>query len=365
MESSNPEPKIMVVDDAMTNLQAAKNALFDVGVILTVPSAQRMFELLETITIDLILLDINMPEINGLEAIKVLKDSPRHRDIPVIILTANADVSSELKCLDLGAVDYIVKPFNPKHLSTRVKLHLTLASQRRQIEDQNKLISDFSVNLRRMVSKEVNKVAKINGVIAEIMLDIAESREILEDDHVARTMDCLKILLVGLDEVGIYREEIENWRVDVFLHASLLHDLGKICVSDNCLKKPGQLTVKEFEEIKRHTFFGVSIIDRISKRLQDQGGDFIHHARLLALTHHEWWDGSGYPQGLKGFEIPLQGRLMAIVDVFDALISRRPYRPPFNAQNAINTIVERAGSQFDPNLIEVFKNKVMSFVSLL
>jgi putative two-component system response regulator len=348
-------PKIMVVDDSVTNLKCAKTALSDIGEVYTVPSAERMFILLEKVRPSLILLDINMPQMNGLEAIKILKSSPLHQDIPVIFLTSESSKGAELEGLSLGAVDYIIKPFEPLLLVKRAEIHLTILNQRRTMEDQSRRLQDFNDNLQKMVAEETEKVSKLQGSVLETVVDLVESRDDITGGHISRTMKWLKHLLCGIESTGIYRDLIRDWDLDLFLHSSRLHDVGKISISDAILKKPARLTPEEHEAMKLHTTIGASIIERICESLPSTNHDFLNHAKILALTHHEKWDGSGYPAGLAGPGIPLQGRLMAIADVYDALISKRPYKEALSHETAAGIIISSSGTHFDPNLIKIFQ----------
>ncbi|MDR1870674.1 MAG: response regulator [Deltaproteobacteria bacterium] len=351
----------MVVDDSITNLKCAKTALATIGEIFTVPSAQRMFDLLSKITPAIILLDINMPEINGVEAIKILKSSPHYADIPVIFLTSINNKGSELEGLCLGAVDYITKPFEPLLLLKRVEIHLTIIKQRLKMEEQGKKLKNFNENLQKMVAEETEKVSKLQVSVLETVVDLVESRDDITGGHISRTMNWLKYLFSGLIETGAYADEIEDWDVDLVLQSSRLHDVGKISISDAILKKKGKLTEAEFEEMKTHTTIGASIIDRICDSLPKDNHQFMNQAKILALTHHEKWDGTGYPYGLAGEEIPLQGRLMAIADVYDALISERPYKSALSHEMAERIIIAGAGAHFDPRLVAAFQKVSWKF----
>ena len=314
MTASHPV-KIMVVDDAVTNLKRAKDALSSMGDVYTVPSALRMFELLPMVSPSLILLDINMPGMSGMEALGILKRSEAHAAIPVIFLTSNADPGSEMDGLSQGAVDYITKPFDPGLLRKRVEIHLTIQRQRRKLEEQSRQLRNYNENLQRMVQEETSKVSALQGAILDAVVDLVEGRDDITGGHISRTMRWLGILLDGVVEGGLYPESRLGWDHKLILQSSRLHDVGKIGITDIILQKPGKLTVSEFEAIKRHTTLGAQIIDKISLSLPKEDHLFLNHARVLALTHHERWDGTGYPMGLAGERIPLEWRLMAISDV--------------------------------------------------
>ena len=346
--------RIMVVDDAVTNLRKAKDALVSMGDVFTVPSADRMFELLPAVKPALILLDINMPGMSGMEALKILKNTDGYENIPVIFLTSNDDPDSEMDGLSRGAVDYITKPFDPQLLRKRVEIHLTLVSQRLKLEEQSRQLINFNENLQKMVQEETAKVSALQGAILDTVVDLVEGRDDITGGHIGRTMRWLGLLLEGVVEEGLYKESRAGWDVKLILQSSRLHDVGKIGISDNILQKPGRLTAEEFEIIKRHTTLGAQIIDKISASLPKEDHLFLNHARVLALTHHERWDGDGYPVGLSGENIPLEGRLMAISDVYDALISVRPYKEAFSHEQAVGIIINSRGRHFDPALVDIF-----------
>jgi len=350
---------VMVVDDSLANLRVAKLALMQSYDVFTVPSAAKMFDVLGRSAPRLILLDVDMPGVDGFEAMRALKSGPATRDIPVIFLTAKADPESEMEGLALGATDYISKPFVPQLLLKRVELHLTVESQRRRLEEQAAElgasvmeIQRFNENLQRLVEEKTRDVLKLQNAILRGMADIVEGRDDATGGHIARTQRFLAELIGGLDAMGLYREDMQGWDMDLVIESSQLHDVGKIAVPDSILKKPGPLAKGEFEEMKKHVEHGVGIIERIESEVP--GSDFLRYAKVFAKTHHEKWDGSGYPDGLAGGAIPLAGRLMAVADVYDALTSRRPYKAPFPHGEAARIVLGEGGRHFDPTLVEVF-----------
>jgi putative two-component system response regulator len=350
---------VMVVDDDITNLKFAKNILSGIYDVFTVPSAKKMFGLLETRRPSLIILDINMPDTDGLETLKLLKGNARTRDIPVIFLTARSDPESEVEGLSLGAVDYVIKPFEPHALLKRVEIHLTMESQRKTLERQKDELRNFNENLKKMVREEVGKVMELQSTILNTLADLVESRDGTTGGHVLRTQKWIGILVDSLRDTGVYTDEIGMWDKRLLVQSSQLHDAGKISISDRILLKPGRLTAGEFEEIKRHTVFGVRIIDKICRNTSESS--FLEYAKVFAGTHHEKWDGSGYPDGLRGEGIPLQGRLMAVADVYDALISDRPYKKAFSHEDAVRVILNGSGTHFDPAIVDCFRRVESSF----
>ena len=358
-EANSGRPRILVVDDNITNLKVAKEALAGLYDVFTAPSAAKMFRLLETMTPELIFLDIVMPEMDGFEALRELRTKDRFRDIPIIFLTGKTDDESQFDGLELGAVDYITKPFSPRLLRKRAEIHRTLQSQRLTLERQKTELQNFNLNLKQMVEEKAGHVLDLQGAILNTVADLVESRDDITGDHVGRTQHWLNILVTALDEHGIYRDYTAKWDRRFLISSSQLHDVGKIAISDHILRKPGPLTREEFEEMKRHVDFGVRIIDKIASGLPEN--DFLRQARLFVWTHHERWDGSGYPRGLRGEDIPLEGRLMAIADTYDALISHRPYKNAYAHEEAVGIIARSRGRHFDPVLADLFQEREQLF----
>jgi len=322
---------IFVVDDSDTNLSMAEKALEKKYRVLTLPSAMKMLNLLEKITPDLVLLDVEMPEMNGFEALQFLKSKPSHEDIPVIFLTGYTDVEIEAHGFELGVVDFIPKPFSTPVLLNRIKTHL---------------------EIDELIRERTAKINQLQNGIVNVLADVVEERDKMTGGHNDRTAMYVKILLKAMEERGVYADEIRDWDTEMVISSARLHDVGKVHVFDMVLNKPGKLDSKEYEEMKLHATEGARIIDRMIKQTGEE--EFLHNAKLFAEYHHECWDGSGYPHGLAGTEIPLQGRIMAIADVYDALVSSRSYKKPLTEEEAINIIKIGAGKQFDQKIVEVF-----------
>ena len=338
--------KIYLVDDVLSNLSIGRNLLKEFYDVYPAPSAAKLFEILEKAIPDLVLLDIDMPEMDGYQAIKIMKADPRFKDIPVIFLTAKDDEASEMKGFDLGAADYITKPFSGPLLLRRIS-NLLL------IEQQKHDLKDYADNLEAKVSEKTTEIFNLQNAILATVTDLVEFRDKSTGGHIIRTQRYLKELVDELLNWEEYTEEIKKWNMDFFVTSAQLHDVGKIAITDLILNKPGKLDPEEFEIMKTHTTVGVEATERIMRETKEHS--FLLHALLIAGTHHEKWDGSGYPGGLSGKNIPLEGRLMAIVDVYDALVSERPYKKAFDHEKACQIIEENAGSHFDPVLVEVFK----------
>jgi putative two-component system response regulator len=342
---TNKKKLIIIVDDDITNLVVAKNNLSLKYDVFTVPSGEKLFSLLEKVSPDLILLDVNMPLMDGYQVIKILKENDKTAQIPVIFLTAKSDSKSELEGLSLGAIDYITKPFSPPLLFKRIEVHLL-------VEQQKYELSVLNDELLERVEKKTRSVLELQNALLHTMAELVEYRDNVTGGHITRTQGFLDIMLYALVESGLYNEEVSTWDKGLVLQSAQLHDVGKIAIKDAILSKPGKLDPDEFEQVKEHTIFGEKIIDKIKESTSEC--TFLEYAKTFIATHHEKWDGSGYPRGLKGEEIPLLGRLMAIVDVYDALISARPYKDAFSHEEAVKTIKESSGTHFDPALVEIF-----------
>jgi putative two-component system response regulator len=344
--------KIILVDDNPSSLRAGKNVLSKKYEVFTAPSSAKLFDLLRNINPVMILLDIEMPEMNGYETIKLLKAKEETRDIPVIFLTGKTDTDDELEGLGLGAIDYITKPFQPALLLKRIEVHLLVEAQKRKLDAQGKELKNFNDNLQKMVEEKTRMVLELQDTILKTVADLVESRDDITGGHIERTRRGVGLLVEALRDHPLYGREVAEWDLKLFVQSSQLHDVGKIAISDQILKKPGRLDLEEFEEMKKHAAFGVQIIEKIEAGTT--ASDFLKHAKIFAGTHHEKWNGSGYPNGLAGEDIPLHGRIMALADVYDALISVRPYKKAFSHAEAVKIILDSKGSQFDPALTDVF-----------
>jgi putative two-component system response regulator len=335
---------IMLIDDDPTNLMTGKTVIQklyeDLYTVWTVDSGVRALELLERKLPDLILLDIEMPEMDGYETIKRLKSNQKTAKIPVIFLTALSSADNEYDGLALGAADYITKPFNEKILQKRIETHLMLA--------------EHTNNLEQLVESKTQKIVQLQDAVLSTVAELVEFRDDNTGGHIDRTQSYLQLLVENMIKRGLYNEAIAVWDVNLLIKSAQLHDVGKISIPDNILNKPAKLTDEEFTVMKTHAALGKDAISKIISKVDES--EFLHQAALMAYTHHERWDGNGYPQGLKGEEIPLQGRLMAIADVYDALISERPYKKAFSHEEAVKIISAGKYTQFDPLLTELFED---------
>lgn len=332
---------IFIVDDNDTNLMTAKLALEGKYKTFALPSAEKMFKFAEKIIPDLILLDVDMPEMDGFDAMKILKSDINLKDVPVIFLTAKNDAETEIKGFEMGALDFINKPFSAPVLIRRIET---------QIETD------------KIIKTSLKAVRNVHSAIINVIADIVESRDHITGGHIERTQEYLEILVNELLREGTYSDEINKWDLSVLYPSAQLHDVGKINISDMILNKPGRLTPEEFDNIKTHCSIGEDIIDRIINKTKDDG--FLMHAKKFAGYHHEKWDGTGYPRGLAEEAICLEGRIMAVADVYDALVSERPYKKPFAHEEAVEIIKNDSGKHFDPRVVDAFLNVADTFAQI-
>lgn len=335
----NSKPKVLIVDDMPENIQILMTMLMEDYAIIGATTSEKALALSKKEPYpDMILLDILMPEMNGYEICKILKDDPATKTIPIIFITGLSGIEDEAKGLDLGAVDYITKPFSRCLVKSRIRNHIELKRHRDHLQE---LVDKRTLQLK--IAKEAT---------IEAMGIVAENRDPETGGHIQRTKNYVKIMAQKLAEMD-YSPELKNPLTLELLHISApLHDIGKVAISDTILLKPGKLTDEEFEIIKMHTIYGEETILEAQKRLGED--EFLNIAREIAGSHHEKWDGTGYPRGLKGNDIPVSGRIMAIADVYDALISKRTYKPAFPQEKVIEIIRGESGKQFDPIVIDTF-----------
>ena len=336
---------IFIVDDNETNLTVAEDALIKHYKVIALPSAAKMFEALTKFTPDLILLDVEMPEMNGFEAMKKIKSSDSYANIPVIFLTGLSDAASEAYGIELGAVDFIMKPFTEPVLINRIRKHLDIDEM---VRERTRQLAYRTEQLARR-SEQLERLR--NGIVFALA-DLVEGRDSNTGGHIDRTSTYIDILVNAMMEHGVYHEEMKEWDLDSVVSSARLHDIGKISIPDSVLNKPDKLTDEEFDVIKTHPEAGRRMIDQMIKMTGEE--DFLRNARLFAEFHHEKWNGSGYPHKMKGTGIPLQGRIMAVIDVYDALVSDRPYKKAFSHEKAISIIQEDSGSHFDPLIADLF-----------
>lgn len=339
---------ILVIDDTPDNLFLVTNLLKDLYTIKVANNGEKALKFLDEtpVTPDLILLDIMMPVLNGYDVLKKIKENQKLQNIPVVFLTAKSSVEDEKLGFDLGANDYITKPISPPILLSRVKTQL-----------ENKAISDFLRDKNEFLEKEIEKRTKdiiaIQNVTIFAMASLAETRDNETGNHIKRTSNYVKILAKKLQNHPKFRAYLTDEMIDTLYKSAPLHDIGKIGIPDHILLKPAKLTPEEFEIMKTHTTLGKEAIEHAEKELGYEV-DFLKTAKEIAYSHQEKYDGSGYPLGLKGDEIPISARLMCIADVYDALRSKRIYKDSFDLQTTLKIMKEGKGTHFDPDMVDAF-----------
>jgi putative two-component system response regulator len=341
--------KICIVDDIPVNLRVAKCALENEYDVKTVGSGKELLSLLETWRPDLILLDIEMPVMNGFDVLGRLKAGFDTADIPVIILSSNDNLEDEVKSFSLGAEDFIRKPFYPPLLRRRLELRFRAASQARTIYD-------YEQKIQALVRDNRAALGNLQAKLLKTIVELVERREEVSGGHAERTYKYMEVLLDVLIKNKIYDDVVTSWEKDLFLQSTLLYDLGKVFVKDAILLKPDKLADYEYDEIKKHPIMGVKIIEDIRAGMDSNSAEtsVLDYAKVLAGFHHEKWDGTGYPYGLKGYNIPLPARLMAIADVYDALIVQKSYKKTYTHDEAAGIISQGKGTHFDPLLVDAF-----------
>ncbi len=338
---------VLVVDDTPDNLSLMSDLLRTDYKVKLAPSGERALQIVAGDSKpDLILLDIMMPDMDGYEVLRRLQFNPDTEDIPVIFLTAMSAADDESVGLELGAVDYITKPINPAIVMARVRNHLQLKRARDFLAQHNHF-------LEQEVANRTRAMAELQDATIRAMASLAETRDNETGNHIRRTQHYMEALARDLQNHPRFKDELTDAAIETIFKSAPLHDIGKVGIPDRILLKPGKLTPEEFEIMKTHTTLGRdAIIAAETGTTQDN--PFFRYAKEIAYSHQEKWDGSGYPEGLVGNTIPLSARLMAVADVYDALISERVYKPSYSHEQAVKIIRDGRGSHFDPDMVDAF-----------
>lgn len=339
---------ILIVDDAPDTIEPIVNCL-RAGPYRTriATSGERALELAQVEPLpDLILLDVMMPGLNGYDVCERLKADPRTNGIPVIFLTVRTDAADEQHGFDVGAVDYITKPISPPIVKARIRNHLTL-----------KAASDFLTDRNAFLEQEIDRrITELNAVQEATIIalaSLAETRDAETGNHIRRTQLYVKALADTLKNHPRFAHELSDESIYLMYKSAPLHDIGKVGIPDSILLKPGPLDADEWEIMKRHTTLGRDALLAAESTMGSEVS-FLRYAKEITFSHQEKWDGSGYPQGLKDEQIPISARLMAVADVYDALISERVYKAAYSHEDAVATITAGKGLHFDPDVVEAF-----------
>lgn len=356
MDMDVQPPLVLVVDDNEMNRDMLTRRLDRHGYQTRVAEngrhAMEMLEIVDGEKYDLVLLDIMMPEVNGYQVLERMKASPRLRHIPVIMITALEEMESVVRCIEMGAEDYVLKPFNPVLLKARVSASLEKKRLHDQEENYRLKIEQHNEQLENRVREQVQKIsdAQLGAIFA--MSKLAESRDPETGEHLERMREYCRILSTSLMTLPRYMGVINDAFVENIYAASPLHDIGKVGIPDAVLLKPGKLTDMEWVIMRTHTFVGAQTLMQVNR--QYPGNDLIRTGMAIAGGHHEKWDGSGYPYNLQGEEIPLVARILALGDVYDALTSKRCYKDAFTHDASRDIILAQKGLHFDPVVVEAF-----------
>ena len=338
---------IMIIDDTPANLQVLAGMLKDGGYkVRPVPSGKLAIKAAENEPPDLILLDIMMPEMDGYDVCRKLKSTEKLKDIPVIFISAMSDTPDKVKALGVGGVDYITKPFQFAEVRARVETHLKIRKLQIELQEHN-------LQLQKLVEIKVKEISDSQMATIIALARLAESRDYETGKHIERVQIYCKMLADHIFKKSGSKGKMDNAYVENIFHASPLHDIGKVGISDHILLKPGKLTTEEFEIMKTHTTIGARTLEAV--RVKYPKNVLINMGTVIARFHHEKWDGTGYPNGLAGEDIPLSARIMAVVDVYDALRAKRCYKQPLNHKESCDIIIKDEGKAFDPVIVEAFK----------
>lgn len=338
--------KLLVVDDDSASLNLLTALLNPRYHVMVANNGYKAVSIVLNEFPDLILLDIEMPDVNGYEVCRQIKSNLNARHIPIIFLTAKNDILDEKFGLSLGAVDYIVKPISPPILLARIETHLQLKLAYDFLREENKI-------LELEVKKRSKDIIALQEVIILAMATLAETRDPETGNHIKRTQHYINALATYMQSHSNYSSELNKQYIDLLFKSAPLHDIGKVGIPDHILLKPSKLTSDEFEVMKTHTIIGYKAITYAEANL-GISESFLSIAKDISLYHHEKWDGSGYPFGLSGVKIPLSARMMAVCDVYDALVNRRVYKSEMSHESAVQLIFDGREGHFDPDVIDAF-----------
>jgi putative two-component system response regulator len=311
---------------------------------------------------DLVLLDILMPEMDGHEVLNRMKSDSSMRYLPVIVVSAVDQMESVVSCIEKGADDYMIKPFDATLLKARIGASLEKKRLRDSEEKYRLQIEDYNLNLKKKIQEQVQRITSHQTAIIFALAKLSESRDPETGEHLERMAEYSKMLCQKLRTQPKYESMIDDKYIDNIYAASPLHDIGKVGIPDHILTKPGKLSEEEFEIMKTHSKIGADTLREVDEK--HPGNDFVLMGIEIAESHHEKWDGTGYPHGLAGENIPLTGRILALGDVYDALTSRRVYKEAFSHEKSREIILEGRGAYFDPDIVDAFISVEKDFISI-
>lgn len=340
MEKEEQRKHIAIVDDNPVNLDLAESVLREEYKVTKLISGEQLLKLLLRVKPDMILLDIQMPGIDGYQTMRTIRENPAWKNIPIIFVTGQRDIASEREGFRLGAKDFITKPFDPAVMQSRIRSQLELYQYQTELEE--------------LINQKTKEIEELQHVITVGWAEAIESRDGTTGSHVRNTTRYYGVFLQILSTLPSYKAQLLPGVVEDLMRASAMHDIGKIGISDIVLKKPGPLNAEEFSQMRLHSRIGADMIQKIidSSHLNE----FLFYAREMALSHHERWDGTGYPCGLKGEAIPFYVQALSIVDVFDALTSVRPYKRAFTYEETMEIMHRDREKFYSPELFDIFES---------
>ena len=348
-------PRLLVVDDTPANLTLLANLLNRHYQVQLATSGAKALELARRHPPDLVILDVMMPEMDGYEVCRRLKADPLTAHVPVLFLTALSRPEDESRGFEAGGADFVQKPFNPLTVLARVATQLQVKAWQDALRDRNAWLQ---AELQAELQARLHEVDELRDATLFVMVSFAEFRDEETGNHVRRTQEYVRTLATWLQDAGDARYALSPCQIDQIAKSAPLHDIGKVAIPDGILLKPSRLTAEEFTIMKTHAMRGWELLNRAAQRMGEAGRQYLQHAMDIARHHHERWDGSGYPDGLAGEAIPLSARLMAVADVYDALISRRPYKGPMDPDEALRLIGDESGRHFDPAVVTAMQATV-------
>lgn len=340
------KPIVLVVDDGLENIMLVSNTLKEEYQVKAANNGQKALDIVNLLLPDIILMDVMMPEMDGYETCRRLKKDAMLKDIPVIFLAEKSEIGQESRGFELGAVDYITKPISPPLLCSRVKTHFTL-------KKSQDILKGESHYLEAEVARHAKEISIIQEMSIMAMAALAETRDNDTGAHIQRTKLYVKVLADHLGTTEKYKKILTPKEIGLIVASAPLHDIGKVGIPDYILLKPDVLTTEEFEIMKTHTILGRNAIV-VAEQQMESSNTFLKYAREITYSHHERWNGTGYPEGIEGEDIPLSARLMAVADVYDALTTRRVYKDRIAHEMAVSIIKGDSGKHFDPDIVKAF-----------
>ena len=362
--SGNDRPRVLIIDDSLSNIELLGTILGDAYRISFAANGTDGLRLATQSPIDLILLDVIMPGIDGLEVCRQLKTDPKTRDIPVIFLTSLQSAADEEHGLSLGAEDFIHKPISPPVVMARVRNHLLLARNKRELKRHNEELEQLVATRTKEVAHRDQQLIAAQAATITALCSLAEVRDNETGNHIRRTQNYVRLLAEGLRYHPRFRASLDAETIQLLFKSAPLHDVGKVAIPDSILLKPGKLSPEEREIMQRHCFAGYSAIASATRELGKSEGTFLGYAAEIAYYHHERWNGTGYPCRLAGDDIPVSARLMAVADVYDALATQRVYKPAFPHEECVRLMLAERGEHFDPDVLDAFLASAGEFAAI-